>query len=92
MSDNTSLFEKIYSALEDSSLLLVQEFFIQDGNKTASRQAILFSLSMLVQGGSRCYTVDEVSRWLMQTGFLHITEKIPGELITAQKTTNSGRK
>ncbi|MBX5452032.1 methyltransferase [Thermogemmatispora sp.] len=78
------LFNKVSTALEDHGMVLVRDFFLET-SKTAPRQTAVFSVSLLVQGGSRCYSFDEGATWLTQAGFRRGAEKIPRELILAKK-------
>jgi cyclopropane fatty-acyl-phospholipid synthase-like methyltransferase len=80
----SQLFNKVYTALEDQGVVLLRDFFLER-SKTVPKQAAVFSVSLLVQGGSRCYSIDEVAMWLTQAGFRRVAERIPSELITAKK-------
>jgi (2Fe-2S) ferredoxin/SAM-dependent methyltransferase len=82
--ENRRLFQRVYSALAPRGRFVVQDFILEP-NKTAPRQAALFSLNMLVgtRAGSS-YSEAEYAAWLQETGFSDVRRVYlpgPGDLM-----------
>jgi len=69
--DVVHLFRKCKRALNKGGRLVIQEFYISSDLTTPASSA-LFSVNMLVNTeGGRCYSPDELKRWLRDTGFVY---------------------
>ena len=67
--DNVALLRKCKRALNRGGRVAIQEFPINDA-RTAPLQSALFSVNMLVgTEKGRCYSPNEIRRWLAETGF-----------------------
>ncbi len=76
---NRGLFRRAYEALAPIGRLVVQDFILEP-DKTAPRQAALFSLNMLVgtQSGAS-YSEPEYDAWLREAGFSEVRRvRLPG--------------
>lgn len=83
--DISQLFRNVHAALADDGVLLVRDFFLPIPAHTPSEDIALFNMFLLVQGGSRCFTVAETIHLLINSDFTKVQERLPGELIVAQK-------
>jgi ubiquinone/menaquinone biosynthesis C-methylase UbiE len=67
--NNLKIVGKAYNALNPGGLLAIQEFYL-DETRTSPVYSALFSVNMLVNThGGRCYSVQEMKRWLSSLGF-----------------------
>ena len=74
-SENMALLHKCRAALNPGGRVVVHEFPI-DETMTSPPQSALFSVNMLVgTEKGRCYSPNEIKRWLTDTGFKNITVK-----------------
>jgi len=72
---NLALLAKLRLALNPGGRLLIQEFYI-NGERTFPQWSALFAINMLVNTeGGRCYSPDEISEWLTETGYGKIIKK-----------------
>jgi cyclopropane fatty-acyl-phospholipid synthase-like methyltransferase len=83
--DISRLFRNVYAALADDGVMLVRDFFLPLPAHAPPEDIALFNMFLLVQGGSRCFTVAETIHLLTNSGFTQVQEQLPGELILAQK-------
>jgi len=77
--ENQRLFKRAYAALVPGGRFVVQDFILEP-DKTAPRQAALFSLNMLVgtRAGSS-YSEPEYAAWLRNAGFSDVQRvRLPG--------------
>lgn len=77
--ENQRLFQRAYAALAAGGRFVVQDFILEP-NKTAPRQAALFSLNMLVgtRAGSS-YSEPEYAAWMQKAGFSDVRRvRLPG--------------
>ncbi len=76
---NRKLFRRAFDALASQGRLVVQDFILEP-EKTAPRQAALFSLNMLVgTKGGASYSEPEYAQWLREAGFADIRRvRLPG--------------
>jgi (2Fe-2S) ferredoxin/predicted O-methyltransferase YrrM len=77
--ENQRLFKRAHSALAPGGRLVVQDFILEP-DKTAPRNAALFSLNMLVgtRAGSS-YSEPEYATWLRDAGFFEVSRiRLPG--------------
>lgn len=66
---NIALLDKCHHALNPGGRVLIQEFYINNEG-TYPPLSALFSINMLVNTeGGRCYSPDEISSWLEETGY-----------------------
>ncbi len=74
--DNINIIKKSVNALNIKGKIVVQEFII-DKNKTNPTKSALFSVNMLVNTeGGRCYSTDEIKKWLYDAGLSKFKEDI----------------
>lgn len=74
--DCINILKKSEKALNRGGRIIIQEFYI-DKSKTKPFQSALFSVNMLVNTDSgRCYSPDEIRKWLRDTGFKMIKSKL----------------
>lgn len=79
--ENTSLLRKCIQALNPGGRVVVQEFPINKA-RTAPRNSAIFSVNMLVgTEDGRCYSPDEMKKWLSETGFKKIAVKKTPETV-----------
>lgn len=63
------LLEKAYRALDPGGILLINGY-VTNPDKTTPKEAVLFSVNMLVQNsGTEAYSKDELRAWLAEAGF-----------------------
>jgi len=77
--ENQDVFRRCFSALPVGGRIVVQDFILES-DKTAPRQAALFTLNWLVvtRNGNN-YSADEYSAWLGQAGFRDVRHVVlPG--------------
>jgi ubiquinone/menaquinone biosynthesis C-methylase UbiE len=77
--ENKDLLARCFRALTPGGRLVIQEFILE-ADKTAPKQAALFSLNMLVgtQSGAS-YSEPEYAAWLAEAGFSEIRRmRLPG--------------
>jgi precorrin-6B methylase 2 len=77
--ENQDLFRRCFTALALGGRIVVQDFILES-DKTAPRQAALFTLNWLVvtRNGNN-YSADEYSTWLGQAGFRDVRHvRLPG--------------
>ncbi|MBF0328373.1 MAG: methyltransferase domain-containing protein [Nitrospirae bacterium] len=73
--ENIALLYKCRTALNPGGRVVVQEFPINDALTSPSHSAI-FSVNMLVgTEKGRCYSPNEIKKWLHETGFKYIAVK-----------------
>ncbi|MFZ6016739.1 MAG: methyltransferase [Nitrospirota bacterium] len=74
--DNIQVLQKCKKALNNGGRIVMQEFYVsKDGTHPA--QGALFSVNMLVNTESgRCYSPDEIKRWLLRLGLKDIKERL----------------
>ena len=74
--DNLKILEKSAKALKKSGRLVIQDFII-DKTRTIPTKSALFSINMLVNAeGGRCYSSDEIKKWLNDVNLKNFREKI----------------
>ncbi len=74
--DNLKILEKSAKALKKSGRLVIQDFII-DKTRTIPTKSALFSINMLVNTeGGRCYSSDEIKKWLNDVNLKNFREKI----------------
>lgn len=72
--DNLQLLRKCKKALNNGGRIVIQEFYISK-ERTHPVQSALFSVNMLIgTEGGRCYSLDEIKRWLLKIGLKDIKE------------------
>jgi len=77
--ENLALLRKCRAALNPGGRVAVQEFPI-DETRTAPPHSALFSVNMLVgTEKGRCYSPNEIGRWLTETGFKGVVIKDSGD-------------
>jgi O-methyltransferase involved in polyketide biosynthesis len=76
---NRDLLRRIFEALAPNGRLVIREFILE-ADKTAPRQAALFSLNMLVAtDGGASYSEPEYEQWLGDAGFSDVKRvRLPG--------------
>jgi (2Fe-2S) ferredoxin/predicted O-methyltransferase YrrM len=76
---NRDLLRRIFEALAPKGRLVIREFILE-ADKTAPRQAALFSLNMLVAtDGGASYSEPEYEQWLRDAGFGEVKHiRLPG--------------
>lgn len=77
--ENRELFRRALAALAPGGRLVIQDFIL-DADRTAPRQAALFSINMLVgtEGGSS-YSESEYIVWMRAAGFVSVERiELPG--------------
>jgi hypothetical protein len=90
LTENLSLFTKIYGALQPGGTLLIRDF-IMDPSRTVPQFGALFALNMLVNTtGGDTYTLDEINESLTQVGFVDVRftrgeDQQQSDLVTASK-------
>jgi ubiquinone/menaquinone biosynthesis C-methylase UbiE len=73
---NCALLEKAHKALKPRGKVVIHEFFIGP-NRAYPPVGALFSVNMLVNTTTgRCYTPQEMKKWLAKTGFRNVQEKL----------------
>jgi ubiquinone/menaquinone biosynthesis C-methylase UbiE/DNA-binding transcriptional ArsR family regulator len=85
--ENIALLSKCKTAINPGGRVVVQEFPIDETRSTPPHSA-LFSVNMLVgTEKGRCYSPNEMKRWLTETGFKNIGIKYLPEtvLITGER-------
>ena len=85
--DNIHVVKKCKKALNKNGRIVVQEFFISK-DLTQPPNSALFAVNMLVNTeGGRCYSPEEMKRWLLKIGMKDIKEKLIDDsvLISAKK-------
>jgi ubiquinone/menaquinone biosynthesis C-methylase UbiE len=85
--ENCALLEKAHRALNPNGQVVIHEFFIAP-NMAYPPTGALFSVNMLVNTAQgRCYTLQEMKKWLTKTGFKNIREKMVNDtvLVTGRK-------
>jgi hypothetical protein len=87
---NAELFRKCFGALEAGGLMIIKDH-VMSADLTAPRAGAIFALYLLLTTRGRDYSLDEISRWLADAGFVDIHhEELPSPpftsaLITARK-------
>ena len=72
---NIMLMKKCRKALNKNGRIVIQEFKIST-DLTQPQNSSLFSVNMLVNtDGGRCYSSEEIKKWLLKTGLKNIKEK-----------------
>jgi len=75
--ENRSLLRRLYGCLNPNGQLILRDIFM-NRDRTEPEWGALFSVLLLLhtpQG--RCYTLDEILRWLRQAGFSDISRPFP---------------
>jgi ubiquinone/menaquinone biosynthesis C-methylase UbiE len=74
--ENCALLEKARNVLNPHGQVAIHEFFVGP-NRAYPPGGALFSVNMLVNTSTgRCYTPQEMKKWLSETGFRNIREKL----------------
>jgi len=72
---NIMLMKKCRKALNKNGRIVIQEFKIST-DLTQPQNSSLFSVNMLVNtDGGRCYSSEEIKKWLLKIGMKNIKEK-----------------
>lgn len=80
------ILKKSKKALNKDGRIVIQEFYI-DKSRTRPLQSALFSVNMLVNTEfGRCYSPEEISKWLKNTGFRMIRSKFLDDSILISAT------
>jgi cyclopropane fatty-acyl-phospholipid synthase-like methyltransferase len=66
------LLGKCYTALEPGGLVVVQAMFPDDGGMRSSYAALHDLLTLLIFPGGKNHTIDDVSGWLSEVGFVDV--------------------
>ena len=83
---NCALLEKAHNALKPRGRVAIHEFFIGP-NRAYPPIGALFSINMLVNTSTgRCYTPQEMKKWLTKTGFRNIREKLINDTVLVTGT------
>jgi ubiquinone/menaquinone biosynthesis C-methylase UbiE len=83
---NIALLDKCRHALNPGGRMLIQEFYINNEGTYPSLSA-LFSINMLVNTeGGRCYSPDEISYWLEETGYGKLAKKQLNDSVLIEAT------
>jgi ubiquinone/menaquinone biosynthesis C-methylase UbiE len=84
--ENIALLRKCKAALNSGGRVAVQEFPINDA-RTAPPRSALFSVNMLVgTSKGRCYSPNEIKRWLAEIGFKRAAVKDLSETVLIMGT------
>ncbi len=80
---NAQLFRKCFRALEPGGMMIVKDH-IMNTELTAPRSGAIFALYLLLTTRGRDYSIDEVSQWLGDAGFVDIRlETLPSPPFTS---------
>jgi len=80
---NAQLFRKCFRALEPGGMMIVKDH-IMNADLTAPTAGAIFALYLLLTTRGRDYSFDEVSRWLVDAGFVDIKhEALPSPPFTS---------
>jgi ubiquinone/menaquinone biosynthesis C-methylase UbiE len=83
---NCALLEKAHNALKPGGRVVTHEFFIGP-NRAYPPVGALFSVNMLVNTSTgRCYTPQEMKKWLVKTGFRNVREKLINDTVLVMGT------
>ncbi len=83
---NCALLEKTRNALKPRGQVVIHEFFIGP-NRAYPPVGALFSVNMLVNTSiGRCYTPQEMKKWLAKTGFRNVREKLINDTVLVMGT------
>jgi ubiquinone/menaquinone biosynthesis C-methylase UbiE len=83
---NCALLEKANNALKRGGRVVIHEFFIGP-NRAYPPVGTLFSVNMLVNTtAGRCYTPQEIKKWLSKTGFRNVREKLINDTVLVMGT------
>jgi len=75
VSESLALLKKVYIALNANGKVVLHEFFLGH-NRSFPVSGALFTVNMLVNtAAGRCYTPQEMKKWLVLTGFTAINVK-----------------
>ncbi len=78
------LLKRVYRSLVKGGTVVIQEFYIGEDMATPEKSA-LFSVNMLVNTeNGRCYTENEMKRWLTKAHYDKINSKIMNDTILIQ--------
>lgn len=66
------LLRKCYTALEPGGLVVVQAMFPGDGGVQSPYAALHDLLTLVVFPGGKNHTIDDISGWLSETGFIEV--------------------
>ena len=84
--ENCALLEKVRNALNPRGQVAIHEFFIEP-NRDYPPVGALFSVNMLVNTSTgRCYTSQEMKKWLTKTGFRNVREKLINDTVLVMGT------
>lgn len=79
--ENCALLQKAHRALNPGGQVAIHEFFIAP-NMAYPPAGALFSVNMLVNTSQgRCYTSQEMKKWLKKTGFKNVREKMVNDTV-----------
>jgi ubiquinone/menaquinone biosynthesis C-methylase UbiE len=79
--ENCALLEKAHRALNPNGQVAIHEFFIAP-NMAYPPAGALFSVNMLVNTAQgRCYTPQEMKKWLTMTGYKNVREKMVNDTV-----------
>lgn len=74
--DNIKIIKRAVNALNPEGQIVIQEFLISK-NRTIPTKSALFSINMLVNTeGGRCYSPDEIKKWLYSAGLRKFKQNI----------------
>jgi ubiquinone/menaquinone biosynthesis C-methylase UbiE len=74
--NSLNIIKRSKKALNKNGRIVIQEFYI-DNSRTKPLQSALFSVNMLVNTASgRCYSPDEIRKWLKNAEFKEISSKL----------------
>jgi ubiquinone/menaquinone biosynthesis C-methylase UbiE len=84
--ENCGLLEKAHKALNSKGQVVIHEFFIEP-NRAHPPVGALFSVNMLVNTSTgRCYSPQEMKKWLAKTGFRNVREKLISDTVLVTGT------
>ncbi|TAL22976.1 MAG: methyltransferase domain-containing protein [Nitrospirae bacterium] len=82
--ESKNLLKKCRKALNKNGRLVIQEFYLEK-DRAHPVNSSLFSVNMLVNTpGGRGYSLHEMKKWLLKTGFRKIKEKLMGDTVLIQ--------
>lgn len=73
--ENRAIIEKARDALNPRGRIAIQEFFMEN-DRTSPAPSALFSVNMLINSNAgRCYSPQEIKKWLADAGFRAVKHK-----------------
>jgi len=83
---NIALLKKAYNALKPRGQVVIHEFFVGP-NRAYPPVGALFSVNMLVNtSNGRCYTPQEMKKWLVKAQFKNVREKLINDTVLVMGT------